>query len=232
MPILYGFVGRPAIPLCDFTKPGITGNFSAVVSVLSKKLSVADGTVSYLYEPYTFHCLTSSSLQFVCLTTQSFSRSVAFQFLAEVRSRFLACYLPSLQSAAASPAAALCFPSSFSIPSALQADFEGELSRLLAKYSTDDARMQRMRDDLADTTDTMLSNLDSVMQRGERLELLEVKTAALDQHALRFKTSSWELQRSLWWSNARLSLVSVCAATGGLYLLLAMACGGLSLPQC
>lgn len=237
MPLLYCFIGRPSIPLVEHSKPGCTGNFSAVTSVLSKRLPVNDGCVSYLYDAYTFHCLTSSSLHFVALSTQSFSRSVAFQFLADVRSRFLACYLPQLQSSIATPnnATALpppTFPSSFSIPLSLQADFSGELARLLARYSTDDERMQRMRDELADTTDSMLHNVDALMQRGERLELLEVKTAQLEGSSLRFKANSWELQRSLFWSNARLSILSAAAACTGLYLLLSMACGGLSLSSC
>ena len=232
MPILFAFVGRPSVPLVEYTKPGVSGNVSSVTSILSKKLPLADGQVSYLYEAYTFHCLTSSSLQFVCLTSQSFSRSVAFQFLSEVRGRFLACYLPSLQSASTPSPSLSSFPSSFSIPLSLQTDFEGELGRLLSKYSTDDERMQRMRDDLAETTDAMQSNIDSVMERGERLELLETKTAALDASAVRFKSSSWELQRGMWWANARLSLISAGAACGGLYLLLTLACGGLTLPSC
>ena len=242
MPILYAFVGRPSIPLCECVKPGVSGNLSQVTSVLSKKLPLHDGQVSFLYDEWTFHCLTSHSLQFVCLTNRQFNRAVACQFLADARARFLACYLPSLSSSSPSPISSsssssaasppVHFPSSFSIPLSLQSDFEGELARLQARYSTDDPRMQRMRDDLADTTHSMMQNLDSVMQRGEQLQALEVKSSALDQQALRFKQSSWQLQRQLWWSNARLSLATAAAACGGLYLLLSMACGGLSLPSC
>ena len=226
----------------DYTLPGTSGNLREVTEVLSRRLPASDGRVSYQYEAYSFHCLSSASLLFVCLTSDGFSRAAAFQFLADVRQRFFACYLPQLQSQAAaspapaasssSPSAPPSLPSSFSIPLSLQSDFAPELSRLLHAYSSRSPRMQRMRDDIAVTQQHLTDSLDLALERGERLELLEVKTQHLDDQALRFKKGSWQLARGLWWSNMRLAAIAGTAAVAGVYLLMATACGGLSLPAC
>ena len=137
---VYCFVGRPGVPLCEYALPGTRGNFNEVTQVLSTKLPTEDGRVScVLYDGYTFHCLTSHQLHFVCLASDSFSRSVAFQCLAAIRVRFFTCYLPTVplhsassssppaasptstplwskSSSASNQAAAAVFPSSFSIP--------------------------------------------------------------------------------------------------------------------
>ena len=249
---VYCFVGRPGVPLCEYALPGTSGNYNQVTQVLSKKLPAEDGKVSYVGDAHTFHCLSSYQLHFVCLASHSFSRSVAFQFLAEVRARFFACYLPtvplhhalSTSPSAASPISAAIsssstshastplFPSSFSIPLSLQSDFVRELSRLLSAYSARDVRLQQMRDSVAETSELMVDNLDALMERGERLELLTVRAGELEEGALRFKRSSGALKERLWWANTRLSLLTCGVAASACYLLISSACGGLTLPQC
>jgi vesicle-associated membrane protein 7 len=50
----------------------------------------------------------------------------------------------------------------------------------------------------------MVQNIDRVLERGEKIELLVDKTDALQGEAFRFKRQARQLKQQLWWRNIRL----------------------------
>jgi len=51
----------------------------------------------------------------------------------------------------------------------------------------------------------MVDNIEKVLERGGRLELLVEKTSAMNNNTLRFKRQSRRYKNNLWWSNIRLT---------------------------
>ena len=49
----------------------------------------------------------------------------------------------------------------------------------------------------------MVQNIEKVLERGEKIELLVDKTDRLNQQAFRFESSSRELRRAMWWRRVR-----------------------------
>lgn len=59
--------------------------------------------------------------------------------------------------------------------------------------------------------DVMIENIDKVLERGERLELLLDKTANMQGNSIRFKKQSRRYRNALWWQNVKLRQVVVYA---------------------
>ena len=50
----------------------------------------------------------------------------------------------------------------------------------------------------------MVENIDKVLDRGGRIELLVDRTVGLSDNTFRFKKQAKGLQHALWWKNAKL----------------------------
>lgn len=219
MPIIYALVSRGQQVLAEYTSSGLTGNFSTVTRVLLKKLPEQDGKMSLLYDKYMFHYLTEDELTYLCMTDRDFTRSSAFDFLQDVKKRFIATYGERAKTA---------------IAFAFNADFQRVLQQLMEKYNSPKTdKLAKVQEDINVVKDIMIKNIDKVLERGEKIELLVDKTEVLDQHALKFKRSSGALRRSMWWKNVKLTIVIVIIVAVIIYIILAAACGGPNLkPKC
>ncbi len=72
----------------------------------------------------------------------------------------------------------------------------------------------------------MVQNIDKVLARGEKIELLVDKSEQLDQKALIFKKEATKVRKIMWWNNCKfwLLLVLVLAAVG--LVIYVSVCGG------
>jgi len=218
MPIIYSLVARGQDVLADYTSSGLTGNFSTVTTVLLKKIPNQDGKLSYIYDKYIFHYMVSDGLIYLCMTDREFARLVAFQFLSDIQKRFLASFGPRAKSA---------------IAYAFQGDFGKVLQQQTENYnSAKNDKLAKVQEEISQVKDVMIKNIDKVLVRGEKIELLVDKTEVLDQHAFKFKKNSRGLARAMCWKNAKLTVIIIIVLIVVLYGILALSCGGPSCPKC
>jgi vesicle-associated membrane protein 4 len=59
----------------------------------------------------------------------------------------------------------------------------------------------------------MHTNIEKVVQRGEKLDTLQNKTEELQNGALSFKKTSTQVKNDMWWKNVKLTLVAVGVVT-------------------
>jgi len=218
MPIIYALVTRSTHVLAEYTSQGLTGNFSTVTRVLLKKIPKEDGKLSYIYDKHIFHYMVSQELTYLCMTDKEFQRLVAFQFLDEIKTRFLNTYGDRGKTA---------------IAFAFNADFQRVLQQQMDRFnSTKDDKVQRVREEISQVKDVMIKNIDKVLERGEKIELLVDRTEDLDKHAFKFKKQSRNLKRSMWWKNVKLWIIIITFVLALIYIILASSCGGMALPKC
>ncbi|KAJ9104486.1 hypothetical protein QFC21_001982 [Naganishia friedmannii] len=109
----------------------------------------------------------------------------------------------------------------------LQDAFEGELEALMHQYSTNPPNdpLKQAQSDLNNVKDIMVQNIDAVLARGERIELLVDKTDSMAGQAHAFRRGARNMRRQMWWKNTRIMMLSgvVCALL--LYLFVAQFCG-------
>ena len=60
-----------------------------------------------------------------------------------------------------------------------------------------------LKSQIDDVKDVMVQNIERVLERGEKIELLVDKTDRLNQQAFRFESSSRELRRAMYWRKVR-----------------------------
>ena len=215
MPLIYSLVSRESHVLAEFTSSGLTGNFSTITRVLLKKIPKEDSKLSYICGEYVFHYIVYDQLTYLCMTDMHFSRVLAFKFLQDIKQRFLNTYGTRAKTA---------------IAFAFNAEFQRVLQAQMDRYNTENEndpsnkKIKQVSEQINQVKDVMIKNIDKVLERDERIELLVDRTEELDQHAFRFKSSSSSLKKQLWWKNLKTTLVMASVCLLILYIILAMAC--------
>ena len=71
----------------------------------------------------------------------------------------------------------------------------------------------------------MTENIERVLERGERIDLLVDKTDRLGEGARDFRVRSRGLRRRMWWKNVKLMVLVGVVIIFLVYLFVGMACG-------
>ena len=71
----------------------------------------------------------------------------------------------------------------------------------------------------------MLENIERVLERGDKIELLVESTARLQSDAAAFRSTTRRVARRMWWNNAKMFFISWCVCVVVLYLIGAQFCG-------
>lgn len=99
-------------------------------------------------------------------------------------------------------------------PHALQSTFGPIISQLVYTYNTspptDD--ISRAQSELAQVKDIMVQNVEQILSRGERIELLVDKTDTMASQATAFRRGARTVRRQMWWKNKRVLGLGVLVA--------------------
>jgi len=75
---------------------------------------------------------------------------------------------------------------------------------------TDD--LSRAQSELAQVKDIMVQNVEQILSRGERIELLVDKTDSMASQATAFRRGARTVRRQMWWKNKRVLGLGVLVA--------------------
>ncbi|KAK9828831.1 hypothetical protein WJX72_002301 [[Myrmecia] bisecta] len=207
--ILYTVVARGTVVLAEYST--VTGNAHLVAHRILEKLSQEDSRVSYSQERHLFHILVSNGLTFMCMADESIGRRIPFAFLDDIKDRFLSAYADGAATAVAYE---------------YNTDFSRVLQQRCDYFSNDpnaDA-INRVRGGITEVKNIMVENIEKVLDRGERIELLVDKTDHLQHEAFAFKRESRRLKHKMWWQNARLLAAVFAGVLLGAYIIVAFVC--------
>lgn len=240
MAILYGVVARQNVVLARHA--GQAGNFAEIADLLLSKLKCEDVNEKMSYESgaYFYHYKQGQhGLVYLCFADKAFRRTLAFAFLDSIQDKF------EKQFANTSTA----------IPFAANAEFAPVIAAEMKRFNTEKENMsmeeladrqpgapggshenpdkvERVREEVERVKDIMVANIDSLMERGERLDLLVDKTENLSAHSVNFKQTSRTLRRRMWWQNKKMTLIVGVAVLIGIYVIVSISCGGVAWPNC
>ncbi|KAK9509477.1 hypothetical protein O3M35_006787 [Rhynocoris fuscipes] len=217
MPILYSVIARGTIVLASYAT--CPGNFAEVTQQILAKISPEDGKLTLSHNSYLFHYICENGIIYLCITDDVFERARAFMFLSNIKRKFI-----SMFGTRANTAIAYAMNNEFS-----------PILRTQIKQFTETKEfdsISKVNSELDELKNIMVRNIDDIVSRGENLNLLHEKSENLTATSVSFRTQSRNLQRSLFWKNVKLYALTASAGIVFLYLILSMACGGLSLPQC
>ena len=215
--VIYCVAARERTILAEFAF--FVGNFATITRILLEKISPAPGQrKSYTYDNYVFHYVTSGGITYVCLADRGLGQSIPLRFLDEVCGRFEASFLSASRTAVALQ---------------MNAEFQPVLRGLMEKYNeAADTSIDRIRSHVAEISDNMIDNIDKIMQRQEKIELLVEKTDTLNRTAMQFRRQAVDVRRTLWWRDVRAKIVMVSIALVLIFLLIMWLCGGVHFDKC
>lgn len=224
MPIIYSLIARGTDVLTEEIADGMTGNFPVLTRSLLKKIGKKDEKMSYVHNNYVFHYMVADTLTFLCMTDKEYPRTNSFNFLDDLRARFLATYGDRGKTA---------------IAFALNSDFKKVLAVQMGRYNNQtstgnpsDAKIEKVKEDLNQVKDVMIRNIDKVLEIGERIELLVEKSDDLDHRAFTFKKQATSLKNAMWWKNAKMICIIATVIIVIIFIIVLAACGGFKFPKC
>jgi vesicle-associated membrane protein 7 len=93
-------------------------------------------------------------------------------------------------------------------------------------------KIKQVHGEIEQVKDVMVHNIERVLERGERIELLVDKTDNLNQQAFAFRKRSTALRRSMWWKNTKLMILLGFVIILLIYFIVGSACGFPSWKGC
>lgn len=218
MPILYSVVARGTTVLAKFAS--CAGNFAEITEQILRRIPPENSKLTYTQGNYLFHYISEDRVIYLCITDDDFERSKAFIYLTEIKKRFQSAYQGRAETA---------------LPYAMNSEFSRVLSAEMKRFSDTGRQadnLSKVQGELDELRGIMVKNIDTIAQRGERLELLIDKAEDLNTTSLTFKKSSKGLARAMWWKNVKITIILVVVIILVLYFIISAACGGLGWGDC
>ncbi|KZT03704.1 VAMP/synaptobrevin-like protein [Laetiporus sulphureus 93-53] len=197
-------------------------DFSQATQTILSKIPPNNSKLTYVWEQYLFHYVSEGGFTYLVMADDSAGRRMPFTFLAELQQKFTS--LPSASSSdsfATAPAYSL------------QGTFGPTIAQLMQQYNTAPPadELARAQSELAQVKDIMVQNVEQILSRGERIELLVDKTDNMASQATAFRRGARTVRRKMWWKNKKVVGLSVVVALVFTWILAAQVCGA-GLSQC
>ncbi|KAG5723689.1 hypothetical protein E4T56_gene20262 [Termitomyces sp. T112] len=194
-------------------------DFSHATETILTKIPPNDSKLTYVWEQYLFHYVSEGGYIYLVMADDAVGRRMPFAFLADLQRKFSAA--PSSSSSGETPV------------HGLQGSFGPTISALLHQYNTSPPvdELTRARSELDQVKDIMVQNVEQILNRGERIELLVDKTDVMAGQATAFRRGARTVRRQMWWRNQKILALSIIVGLIILWIIAAQFCGA-GLNQC
>ncbi|CAI9759819.1 unnamed protein product [Fraxinus pennsylvanica] len=220
--LIYSFVAKGTVVLAEHTP--YSGNFSTIAVQCLQKLPSNSSKYTYSCDGHTFNFLIDSGFVFLVVADESMGRSVPFVFLEKVKDDFKQRYGDSIKSNDPHPLAEDdyddddLFEDRFSIAYNLDREFGPRLKEHMQycmNHPEEISKLSKLKTQITEVKGIMMDNIEKVLDRGEKIELLVDKTENLQFQADSFQRQGRQLRRKMWLQNLRMKLM-----VGGVVLIL------------
>lgn len=199
MSIIYSSVCRGSTILCShgFQQSGENYEQTAL-AVLSNIPTRNDGKTSVTAGNTKFHCIVENGFIYMCAAKPEFETRPCFAFLTEIKDQFRNhSFMVSTTTAGSH---------------ALDSEFNNVLSKQMERFSKPGAadKMSVLQGQVKEITGVMSQNIESVIQRGERLDDLMDKTDDLEAASATFAKTASKIKKKYWWKNLKMKLIVAC----------------------
>jgi len=223
--ILYCVIARGTTVLARHAS--CVGNFAEISDlVLAKVRDHNQPKMTLTQGEFLFHYVSDDGVIALAIADSAYDRGEAFRFLDSVLDKFLKQFEQRVHSAIA-----------FAMNTEFSPVIASEIKRFSKKASDsssagDPDKITTVQAEIDQVKDIMVANIDVIIERGEKLELLVDKTEHLATNSITFRNTSRSLQRAIWWKNMKLTIGLGLGVIVFLYVVVSLACGGLAWSKC
>ncbi|CAF9917086.1 MAG: hypothetical protein HETSPECPRED_003120 [Heterodermia speciosa] len=227
-PLLYSCIAYRTTILTEHTTSAASQTSSLASLILPKIDHSKPQKLTYTHNQNFIHYIadapsdhpdgdpSAGGLTYLVAAPSSFGRRIPFGYLVEIKKQFLSRYDPTTTDFAG-------------MPSYGAADFNRQLKDLMISYGTTQAGKEdaitNTQQEIENVKGIMTENIERVLERGERIDLLVDKTGRLGIGAHDFRMRSRSLKRQMWWKNMKLMVMLGVVVVFLLYLLIGAGCG-------
>ncbi|XP_068662067.1 vesicle-associated membrane protein 727-like [Aristolochia californica] len=229
--LIYSFVARGNVVLAEHTS--FSGNFSTIAVQCLQKLPSDSNKFTYSCDGHTFNFLVDNGFVFLVVADEATGRSVPFVFLERVKEDFMKSYGAGIDASDQHPLPDdeddFLLEDRFSIAYNLDREFGPKLKEHMQycmSHPEEMSKLSKLRAQITEVKGIMMDNIEKVLDRGERIELLVDKTENLQFQADSFQRQGRQLRRKMWLQNLRLKLMVAGAALALIIILWLIACRG------
>jgi vesicle-associated membrane protein 7 len=191
MTIFYSLVARGAVVLVEFNEK--KGNFPQISQQILDKMPSSNTKVSYKHDEYMFHILVSNGLTYLCMAEREFGNRIPFRFLDDVEKKFVAAHGEAAKNA---------------LSMSLNSSFKKVLKGLQDHHNnTQNDSISSAKGKIDEVKGVMIANIDKVLERGDQLDQLVVRTDELTNVSTDFRVKAKKLKNTMWWKNVKLLLI-------------------------
>ncbi|KAJ7621317.1 VAMP/synaptobrevin-like protein [Roridomyces roridus] len=218
MSLIHALVARGSVILAEHQAG--KRDFSQATQTILSKIPPNDSKLTYVWEQYFFHYVSEGGFTFLVMADDSAGRRMPFTFLSDLQRKFTSA--PSSSSASNETPAY-----------GLQGSFGPTIAALVHTYNTAPPpdELQRAQTELNQVKDIMVQNVEQILSRGERIELLVDKTDVMAGQATAFRRGARSVRRQMWWKNTKVMALCVIVALVFVWIFAAQFCGA-GLNQC
>jgi len=205
------------------------GNFDEISTLvlvrIQQQIESGQDAMSLTHGDYVYHYTVKEGVIVMAITDDKFDRQAAFTFLQSVSEKFHREFGPRAKTAIA-----------YSINMEFSLVMASEMKRYNVVSSNrtggDQDKISNLQSEVDQVKDIMVANIDVIIERGEKLDLLVDKTENLSANSVTFRTTSRNLQRAMWWKNMKLTVGVALGVIVFLYIIVSLSCGGLAWQKC
>jgi vesicle-associated membrane protein 7 len=159
---------------------------------------------------HVFHYIVEDKIIYLCMCDDMSKRRIPFAFLEDIKQRFRATYGDKVHTA---------------IAFSMNEDFGRTLQKQIDFYNGPSAdTFAQVNNKLDDVKNVMVQNIEMVLERGEKLELLVDKTDKLQNQAFKFEKSSKKLKNAMFWKRVKLYALFIFIIVLIIWIITAVAC--------
>ncbi|GMH13076.1 hypothetical protein Nepgr_014917 [Nepenthes gracilis] len=192
--LIYSFVARGTVILAEYTE--FTGNFTSIASQCLQKLPATNNKFTYNCDGHTFNFLVSDGFTYCVVAVESAGRQLPMAFLERVKDDFNKRYGGGKAATA--------------LAKGLNKDFGPKLKEHM-QYCVDHPeemnKLAKVQAQISEVKGVMMENIEKVLDRGEKIDLLVDKTDNLHNQAQEFRQQGTKMRRKMWLQNMKIKLI-------------------------
>ncbi|MBA0774878.1 hypothetical protein Gotri_010057 [Gossypium trilobum] len=192
--LIYAFVSRGEVILAEYTE--FSGNFNSIAFQCLQKLPSSNNKFTYNCDGHTFNYLVDNGYTYCVVADELAGRQVPIAFLERVKEDFVSKY--GSGKAATAPA------------NSLNKEFGPKLKEHMqycVEHPEEISKLAKIKSQVSEVKGVMMENIEKVLDRGEKIELLVDKTENLHQQAQDFRNTGTKIRRKMWLQNMKIKLI-------------------------
>jgi vesicle-associated membrane protein 72 len=211
--LIYSFVARGTVILAEYTE--FSGNFTTIASQCLQKLPASNNKFTYNCDGHTFNYLVEDGFTYCVVAVESVGRQVPIAFLERVKEDFMKRFGGGKAASAQA--------------NGLNRDFASKLKEHM-QYCVDHpeeiSKLSKVKAQVSEVKGVMMENIEKVLDRGEKIELLVDKTENLRSQAQDFRQQGTQVRRKMWLQNMKIKLIVLGIIIALILIIILSVCHG------